>query len=356
MYQRFLNDKDYLAIITQDLLDQLIRDEHDRIPQAEQSAEMDIREYLDQYYEIEQVLEVGKSIKRYSPMVNYPPGVYFIKEEEVSRNGAAHMEDVIYRTISAIRGRKKPTNVTYWEKIRDISHISNLEDMPNYYQTRSYVAGDVVMYRSEYWTCMVSNGVDFNNIQIPGMIAWEVVPCKDWEPLAEYQLHDVARYKDKFYTLVSMDDGFDGTANPHESDDWGMIGEYSEDYEYDASDGSYDYTVNDNVVYRPIINPNAEKLSLNENIVRDDPRNLNIIKHMTRIALYYLHQSISPTNISDTRRMMYEDSMNWLILASKFKLNPQLPRKKDDKGEDKSDWAMATFQRELDSLDNPWLT
>lgn len=356
MYQRFLNDKDYLAIITQDLLDQLVRDEHDRIPQAEQSAEMDIREYLDQYYEIEQVLEVGKSIKRYNPMVNYPPGVYFVKEEEVTRNGVKHGEDVIYRTISAIRGYKKPTNVTYWEKMKDLSPINDLVDVPNYYQTRSYVSGDVVTYRSEYWKCLTSNGTDFNNIQIPGMKAWEVVPCDKWQPLMDYQLHDVAKYKDNFYTLIKKEEGFDGTINPHESDDWGMIGEYSLDYEYEASEDSYDYVVSKNVVYKPIVNPNAEKISLNENVVRDDPRNLNIIKHMTRIALYYLHQTISPTNISETRRLMYEDSMNWLLLASKFKLNPQLPRKKDEKGDEKADWAVATFQKELDSLDNPWLT
>ena len=356
MYQRFLNDKDYLAIITQDLLDQLVRDEHDRIPQAEQSAEMDIREYLDQYYEIEKVLEVGKSIRRYSPMVNYPPGVYFIKEEEVSKNGTLCNEDVIYRTISSIRGYKKPTNVTYWEKLETLPPTIDLEHLPHYYQTRSYVVGNIVVYRSEYWKCLVSNGADYNNIQIPGVKAWEVVSCEDWQPLLDYQLHDVVKYNKGFYTLINKGEGFDGTANPHESDDWGMIGEYSVDYQYDASEESYDYVVLNDIVYKPIINPNAEELVLNGNVVRDDPRNLNIIKHMTRIALYYLHQTISPTNISDTRRTMYEDSMNWLSLASKFKLNPQLPRKKDEKGEDKADWAVATFQKELDSLDNPWLT
>lgn len=345
MYQRFLNDRDYLAIITQDLLDQLVRDVHDRIPQAEQSAEMDMREYLDQYYEIEKALEVGKSIKEYSCMINYPPGVYFVRD------------DIIYRTLSSIRGRKKPTKDTYWEKITDLSLIrgADIDTIPGYYQTKTYYSGDIVVYCSEYWRCTIPNGIDFGNIQIPGLRAWDIVQYEQWQQLVEYELHDVVKYKGAFYTLTKIDDNLDFSMNPHQSDYWGMIGEYDPDYKYDCSEDAYDYVIFDNIVFKPVIDPNAEELSINVNVVRDDPRNLNVIKHMTRIALYYLHQTISPTNISETRRLMYEDSMNWLLLASKFKLNPQIPRKKDKNGENKVDWAMATFQREMDSLDNPWM-
>lgn len=343
MYQRFLNDKDYLAIITQDLFDQLVRDVHDRIPQAEQSAEMDLMEYLDQYYEIEKVLEVGKSIKEYSDMVNYPPGVYFIKD------------NIIFRTLSAIRGRKKPSKEEYWQRTPDLSLIKDPETVPGYYQTRSYVPGDVVSYCSEYWTCVLANGMDYENIQIPGLRAWELVHSGEWLQLAEYKIHDVVKYKGAFYTLIKKDDNYDESINPLQSDHWGMIGDYIPEYKYDSSEEAYDYVVCDNAVFKPMINPNAEELVQNENVVRDDPRNLNVIKHMTRISLYYLHQTISPTNISETRRIMYEDSMSWLLAASKFKLNPQIPRKKDKNGEDKVDWAMATFQKEIDSLDNPWI-
>lgn len=343
MYQRFLNDNDYLAIITQDLLDQLVRDVHDRIPQAEQSAEMDIREYLDQYYEIEKVLEVGKSIKEYSDMINYPPGVYLVKD------------NVIYRTLSSIRGKKKPTKDIYWMKITDLSFTSNTDEIQKYYQTKTYMTGDIVAYGDEYWRCVLANGLDYGNIQIPGLRAWEIVNFEQWQQLTEYELHDVVKYKNAFYTLVSKDGKYDPAVNPHQSDSWGMIGEYDSDYKYDCSEEAYDYVVYDNLVFKPTIDPNVEELSINDNVVRDDPRNLNIIKHMTRIALYYLHQTISPTNISETRRLMYEDSMSWLLAASKFKLNPQIPRKKDKNGEDKVDWAIATFQSEIDSLNNPWI-
>lgn len=101
MYQRFLTDNDYLAVITKDHLDQLVRDVHDRIPAAERSAEMNMREYLSQYYEVEKEFDKGKLIKEYSPMVNYPSNVYFKNED-----------GIIYRTLTAIRGYKKPDNKT----------------------------------------------------------------------------------------------------------------------------------------------------------------------------------------------------------------------------------------------------
>lgn len=59
-YLRFLTDKDYCSIATEEHMKQIIRDVPERIPQAEQRAEMQMLEYLDQYYEIEKVLAVGK--------------------------------------------------------------------------------------------------------------------------------------------------------------------------------------------------------------------------------------------------------------------------------------------------------
>ena len=93
-----------------------------------------------------------------------------------------------------------------------------------------------------------------------------------------------------------------------------------------------------------------------KNIIRDDPRNINIVAHMSRIALYHLHSIISPTNISETRRWAYEDSITWLYNASKFKINPQLPRKREhDSNLPKVDWALATFQKDFDPNENAWL-
>ena len=348
-YQRFLVDTDYLPVLTEEHMKQLVRNVHDRIPQAEQSAEMNMLEYLDQYYEIENELKRGKSIREYSPLITYPAGVYI------------KYEDKIYRTLTAINGRKLPSSVDYWENLVDLSAINNIESVSKYSQLKSYVVGDIVKYGEEIYKCLTPNGLDFNSVKIPGIEAWESVTTPDWEEYGSYNLNDVVAYDGNYYMFISLPDNEESeeqqeAITPDVDDCWGLIGDYSEDYEYDFAADTTDYVVHDGTVYRAIINPNAVKPELGVNIVADDPRNINIITHMVRLSVYYLHQLISPTNISETRRLAYEDSMNWLMMASRFKLNPQIPRKinKDD-GRATTDWAIETFQREFDPNNNPWL-
>lgn len=62
MYRRFLNDSDYLGIITAEALSQMTRNNPERFIQAEESAEMSITEYLSENYEIEQ--ELNQEIHR----------------------------------------------------------------------------------------------------------------------------------------------------------------------------------------------------------------------------------------------------------------------------------------------------
>ena len=345
MYQRFLTDKDYLNVATENQLNQLIRDVHDRIPDAERSAEMSMREYLSQYYEVEKELDKGKNIREYSPMINYPPNVYFKKDE------------VIYRTLRAIRGYKKPDYHTYWERVINTNAIKDLDNIKKYLQVATYSPGDFVLYGTDYWVCKIENGMDFKNIQIPGFKAWNVVDAPEWQAIADYSEHTVVSYQDKFYTLLYKGENYDNSINPVDSDSWGQIGEYSNEYQYKVDEDSYDYVVLDNIVYKPIVDPNAEELREDENanIIKDDPRNYNMVKHMKTIAIYYLHQTISPTNVSETRRLMYEDSMDWLYKASKLKIDPQIPRKIDNEGKPKVDWATATFQTEFNVNANPWI-
>lgn len=65
MYRRFLNNDDYLGIITPEALAQLTRGNDARFIQAEESAEMSIVEYLSENYEIEKELAKGKYIAEY---------------------------------------------------------------------------------------------------------------------------------------------------------------------------------------------------------------------------------------------------------------------------------------------------
>lgn len=341
-YRRFLTNRDYLAIITEEGLEQLIREVPDRIPQAEMAAEMKMLEYLDQYYEIEKALAVGKNIREYNALISYPSGVFFKRD------------DIIYQTLTAINGLKKPSVEPYWIMMEDYSGITALDEVEKYSQLKTYNVGCITKYGTEYYRCVKPNGFDFNDIRIPSVDAWVEVDTGAWGANYNYQLYDVVSYNDAYYTLISLDN-LDLTVDPHTSDNWGMIGNYTTGINYEYGENSHDYVVFSDKVFKAIINPNADAIEVGVNIVEKEPRNLNVITHMTRISLYYLHQLISPTNISDTRRLMYEDSLTWLLHASKFKLNPQIPRKIDrDSGDPKSDFAMASFERQYNPNEDNW--
>lgn len=76
MYRRFLNNDDYLGVVTADTLSQMTRGNDDRFIQAEESAEMSLVEYLSENYEVEQELNKGKYIAEYDRKITYPVGVH----------------------------------------------------------------------------------------------------------------------------------------------------------------------------------------------------------------------------------------------------------------------------------------
>lgn len=396
-YHRFLTNKDYCCIATEEHMKQLIRDVPERFPQAEHRAEMQLLEYLDQYYEIEKILAVGKNIREYSPYVSYPGQTWIKKDEE------------IFKTLMHINGYKKPTKIEYWRQVVDFIDPRLIDHAHKYSQLRTYPKGEIVRFGTEYWQCMVPHGYESGEIHMPGVKAWREAEITPWEPNMEWEKNQVCSFNDQFYqylgndeseepeetpepfpeepepTEPSIDDDSEiSTQNeegeeeigegdeepvptpdlpadetvltPEEDDCWGLIGDYSEELEYDYSEGAFDYVVAEGTVFYPVFNPNPDELIEGVNITRDDPRNANVVAHMSRMALYHLHSIISATNIPETRRWAYEDSIQWLYNASKFKINPQLPRKRErDSCAPKVDWALETFQRSYDPEQNPWL-
>ena len=348
-YLRFLTNKDYISIATEEHMKQLIRGMEDRIPLAEQRAEMKMLEYLDQYYEIEKILAVGKNIRDYNHLITYPGGVYIRKDDE------------IFKTLQNINGLKKPSKVEYWRQVVDFIEPHLIEHAKKYSQLRMYSKGEVVRFGTEYYQCVTPHGYEAGEIHIPGPSAWKEVEVKSWEPNMEWEANQVCSFNDKFYQFVCSptsenDEESQIVLTPEEDDNWGLIGEYSEELEYNYTEGAFDYVVSDGCVFYPIMNPNPDALVDGLNVTRDDPRNANIVAHMSQIALYNLHAIISATNIPETRRWAYEDSIEWLYNASKFKINPQLPRKREqDSCLTKVDWACETFQRDYNPNENPWL-
>lgn len=335
---RFLLDSDYLEIITKEALEQIIKpgNEHKYV-QAEQSAEMSVLENLIENYEIENEFMKGKAIRKYDRRINYPVGAYIV------------LENVIHKVIRAINGYKMPSNKAYWEESLEIQEIVKAG---LYSQFKTYYPGDLVFYNGVVFECLEENGYDFDNIRIPLNTAWEKIEVENWTPI-EHELYEAFGFNGKFYMLYDLKD-YDETIVPDELPQcWGEIMEYDPEYnQYELL--PYEYVIYEGEVYYPKMNVNSDDIQSGKNIIPEDPRNMNIKKHMIRIALYHLTKNISPNNVTSIRIADYEESMKWLESANKLKINPMIPRKVDHIGQPITDWGVATFQKSYDPYLNPW--
>lgn len=353
MYKRFLNNADYLGIVTEEALSQLIRGNEDRLAQAEEAAEASIIEYLTENYEVEKALEVGKNLLEYNKQVTYPVGSHF------------YFDHKIVEATRTINGRKSPFFSPYWQEYTEM--VKETDAIRQYSQTQSYHPGEIVQFGNLLYVCLQYNGMDYNDIRIPGISAWTLVDdTPDWEANYQYPLWKVVKFDGHFYTLMKLEqEGFtpeveegeeaptmDLTLTPYESECWGLIGEYDEDYTYELTD--HEYVVFNGSVFYPTMNPNMDGPKMNFNIRLNDPRNGNIKKHLLRLAIYELHKLISPNNVSTMRITDYETSIMWLRDASRLKINPQIPRKIDEDKKPVADFAVATFARDYDPNKNPW--
>ena len=338
MYRRFLNNNDYLGIITPEALSQLTRGNEDRFIQAEESAEMSVVEYLSENYEVEKELAKGKYIAEYDRRITYPVGVHI------------YFDGQIHEVIRSISGYRKPATSQYWEEYSgidlDACHVSC------YSQFNTYYPGDKVSYNDVVYVCLKENGYKFDDIRIPMVNGWLEAEIAPWKPM-EYPLWSVVEYDNGFFTLMTLDN-FDSNLDPMTSDCWGAIADYDPEYNaYELSEN--EYVVYGGRVFYPETDVNADIPQVGRNISPHDPRNYNLKKHMVRLALYELTKLIAPNNVSVVRMRDYEDSMKWLNDAAKLRLNPQIPRKRDAKKKPVTDWQLATFQTDYDPYKNPWM-
>lgn len=338
MYRRFLNNGDYLGIITQEALNQLTRGNDSRFVQAEEAAEMSVVEYLSENYEVEKELAKGKYIAEYDRRITYPVGAHI------------YFEGRIHEVIRSISGYRKPAVTAYWEECADIH--ADTEQVAGYSQFSTYYPGDKVNYNGVVYTCLAENGYRFDDVRIPMVGGWLELTAEPWQPTG-YPLWAVVEHEGAFYTLMTLD-GFDNNIDPFTSDCWGAIADYAPEYNgYERSE--HEYVVHDGRVFYPETDVNADIPLVGRNLVAHDPRNYNLKKHMVRLALYELTKLIAPNNVSVVRMRDYEDSMKWLNDAAKLRLNPQIPRKLDETKKPVTDWQLATFQTDYDPYRNPWL-
>lgn len=343
-YQRYLINSDYDVAVSPEQMEMLVQGHEDRLAQAEQRAEMRFMEYLDQHYEIERIFFIGKAIKEYKEGITYPANAFFKKNDEG-----------IFKVVKPINGRKQPTAIKYWEQLTEVFDIPDTDRKPRFSQLHTYAVGDIVKFQTEFYVCRAPCGYDFDNIQIPGITPWAEVEVTPWEPNLSWKLYQVCSYNNAFYMLNKETEETDeNIKTPDNDDNWALIGNYSLDYNYTI--GEHDYVVSDGKVFDPVMNVNADKPELGNNIAKDDPRNLNVIEHMVSLSVYYLHQMISPTNISNTRIEAYNDSILWLSNAARFKINPKIPRRREcETGHEVLDFAVDTYQREFNPYDDMWI-
>lgn len=339
MYRRFLNDNDYLGVITPDALMQITRGNTERMMQAEESVEMSIVEYLSENYEVERELWKGKYIADYDRRISFPVGAHF------------YFDGQIHEATCFISGYKAPASVSYWEESADPNIF--VETTPLYSQFKTYRPGEVAAYNGVCYVCLTENGYDFGNIRMPLVSGWMEKNTVSWMPVP-YNVWDVVSFGDSFFTVLS-DENFDESLNPAESPCWGEIADYDSEYNaYELSD--HEYVVYQGRVWFPETDVNSDIPQPGVNMVVRDPRNYNLKKHMVRLAVYELTKLIAPNNVSTARVKDHEDSMKWLYDASKLRINPQIPRKVAEDKKEVMDWQLATFQADYDPWKNPWLT
>ena len=253
MYRRFLNNSDYLGIITQEALQQLTRGNDERFIQAEQSAEMSIVEYLSENYEVEKELAKGKYIADYDRRITYPVGVHI------------YFDGQIHEVIRSISGYRKPATIVYWEESTNIT--IDASQVPAYSQFNTYYPGDKVNYNGVVYLCLSENGYKFDDIRIPMVGGWIEVETLLWQPI-DYPLWAVVEYEGAFYTLMTLD-GFDNNIDPLTSDCWGAIADYDSAYnDYELSD--HEYVVYEGRVFYPESDINADVPEFGNNLSLPD--------------------------------------------------------------------------------------
>lgn len=339
MYKRFLNDNDYLSVITAEALAQMTRNNPERFIQAEESAEMSIIENLSENYEIEQELNKGKYIAGHDRRITFPVGAFI------------YLEGRIYEVIRSMSGYKVPSTKIYWEEHVDFN--LNIGEVARYSQFATYHTGDLVTYNGVAYRCVEENGYQFGDIRIPMVGGWLEKETEEWLPIP-YGVWEVVSFEGAFYALLTLD-GFDNNSNPMDSDCWGAVADYAPNFnEYELEE--QEYVVCEGKVFYPGMDVNADMPIVGHNIALNDPRNYNIKKHMVRLSVYELTKLIAPNNVGSLRMKDHEDSMKWLHDASKLRLNPQIPRKLAEDKRPVTDWQLSTFQTDYDPYKNPWLT
>lgn len=341
MYLRFLNNNDYLDLMTQKAFEQMTRDRADELCiGAEKSAEASIRDYLSEHYEIDKELNKGKLIAGYSPKINitYPAGVHI------------YIDGQIYKTLQTIMGVKKPCNSDYWE-VMSHSEIKEWNKPERYSQMETYSVGAVVFVDDVFYKAKLANGIGIGEVRVPNVEGWKIVEAEEFTN-ENIKVGQPVKYNGVYYMLTKETES---ELNPEENTDWAVIDYYDEENYYEIGDFAL-YASHENgiVVVKAISNVNRDDAKIGENVTLSDPRNFSLREHMLKIAVYQLTKQLAPNNVSVARIKDYEETMVWLNKASKLQIAPNIERKHNEAGEETTEWAVSKFESNLGRRKYGW--
>lgn len=335
MYYRFLNNKDYLGVMSQKAFDQTVRDKNVELlcADAESKAETLMRDYLTEHYDIDYEFNIGKYIAGYVPDINitYPSGAHL------------YINGDIYQTLQAINGAKKPLNKEYWKPITE--DLPNFINKTTYSQMETYKVGDIVAVGEDFYECIHPNGFELYDIRMPHFEGWSIVKNVDLWKFNDYQLSDVVMLINDdlnydYYILIKEDK--DKTLSPDKNDSWERIEEYSQESVYDIGYCAvYKSLEGKEVVVRAFTNVNRDSVEIGKNVMLHDPRNETIKNYMLKLSVYELSKQNSANHNSAVRVKDYDDTILWLNRASTLRITPAIKRKKDYLGEDTVTWETA---------------
>jgi len=359
IYQRFLRNVDYLRITTQQHFDQTTRRYEKTIPMSEITSETQIIENMIENYQIESVLQVGKNMRDYSPFITYPERSFFWV---LGRDEDQRFNDTPYMAIAPIRARIRPTTSVYWLEVLKADIPKHIEldpvtkDIPLYTQFNDYSPDNYVKSGELYYKCLIQNGFSLNNIQPPRTSYW----VNPWMPATAsiwtasvWNLLDIVEYEGGYYQLTNLALINYLTPPNLAPDNWTAIEPYNTLYNAYAVG---DIVVLNNELFQAVGEVNSHEILAGRNVIKKDPRNPTLIKHLTQLSWYDVTKKLAPSNVSQSILNDYEETCKWLKSCNKCQISPQgIPRNVDADGNKVNDWAFADFESDASQTNSAWM-
>ena len=268
----YLTPADYLRIIQDANLSQIISANAAVQSGAELAAQAEAISYLRQKYDVSKEFTDTTPWNSTAPYsagdrvflnaLAYVPATAYVVGDLTLFNGS------VYKCIIATTGDFAPAS---WQLLGlQYSIFYALNPFPTFNLGGMYNPGDKVFWKNKTYTCLVQTAIVGHDVGIQ-----------------YYQTNEIP------YANIFPDDPKEGSTH------WSFI----EDY----------------------IVPGGTAIDNEAFWSNSDNRDQQMVMYFADITLYHLHARIAPRNIPELRVNRYEAAINWLIMCAKGEITPNLP-------------------------------